>query len=842
MQKEAVVAVTTQDFDLELDKNVIEKAVIRNGRLWAILATKHLFYADLTVRPKPQTRKFTDKELEGCTDIFVQPDGELCVVCSARGHFHVRTGDFSVHKTAVLPNCKITTAAFYKRDKFKDPILFLGTDQGFICYHELNAKNNMERVNMLVVDVPPGVPIRGIAFTPFPNGLTGLCVATQNEVYPFILDEQLVTVKDENAKGHQKQVKLAGVSETGVRANGNLMGVQQAGNMLLEFVLGNEAAPREDKLLSGQTVYNLPDGVIGFCVFHEFVMAYDGNGQMHMYCSNEDPIVSEKFADVKAFDYDPASGDLFAVYTNKVAKLRLDPSMKTSGLDSLRIWLFRKLMIKRKAEAAVDILVRMTLRFDELLKMAGNRPRNRLRLYRNILEKMMAKKIFTKQTRAIAVVTLDMYARVESEENKPDVAGFCKFTEKLLAAKLTTIKYVNETLAQYGWEEPLDQLTDPVTVFNKAMENADQEKAVESLASIRNDNDFSGAALRVFNYDETKVCNVVMKREDLSNSKFLPILMDKQCEEFDRQLFSTGRIKTGALCRVFALAIAKQPDKDRIETFFRDYYTQSPDDISFTIRSLSAAKHFQLLAYGLAARNDPIGAAYMAAREDPASAFDFIPADTPSDVKKRCETRILRSLRQEDAEKLAKTLLDRYRGAGVDMATLLQFIPADTMVSDLAVALAEFVDFNVKRTEQQRHNLDEALEGIHRAQMLKKEREDKTVKLPSTQLCTKCKRPLFTEKGVVYPCSHLLHMRCAQQMADVIEERGKSQFEDVKVDVTTDCPICGFLSVRMIDLPLIPKPKGVDPWTIDPLELPRLLDKRKGKHLPRVFAFAEKLT
>ena len=839
MQAESLVAVTPQFYDLELDKNLLQKVIIRNNRLWAILQNKRLIYADLTVRPKPQVRAFPESELSECRDIFVQPDGELCVVCSARGHFHVSAPEFNVLKTEVLPGTKITCATWYVRDKFRDPILFLGTDLGAICYHELNGKNHMERVNVLLVEVPPGSPIRGLAFVPFENGLTGLCVATQDSAYPFILDEQLVPVKDPKSKGRPgRVVSLAGVSENGVVAQGNLLGVRPDGNMILEFVLDGESEPREEKLLSKQIANDLPGEISGFCLFQEFLMAYDGKGQMLIYSGGKSPIVTETFPDAKAFDYDLVTGEVFAIYDNKVAKLRFDPTAKTSGCDSLRIWLYRKLMMKKKAETAVDILVKMKLSFDELLKMAGTLPQNRLRLYRNILAKMMAKKIFTKQTMAIAAVTLDMYARVESEKKEPDVEGFCKFVEEILEAKLVTMKSVNATLQDYGWEAPLDLLTDPITIFNKAMENADQEKAVDSLTNIRNDNEFSGAALRVYTYDETKVCNAVMKREDLSNSQLLPILMNEQCEDFNRQLFSTGRIKTGALCRVFALAISKQPDRERIETFFRDYYTTATDDISFMIRSLAATKNFKLLAYGLAARNDPILAASMAAREDPACAFDFLPADMEPDLKKRCEMKILRSLPQEDAEKLAKTLLDRYRGAGVDMATLLQFIPADTMVSDLAIALAEFVDLNAKRTEQQRHNLDEALEGIRRAQMLKKEREDKTVKLPSTQLCTKCKRPLFTEKGIVYPCSHLLHMRCAQKMADVIQERAR--YDEVKVDVTTDCPICGFLSVRMIDLPLIPQPKGVDPWTVDPHELPSLVNKGKSKHLG-LFSFAEKL-
>ena len=69
----------------------------------------------------------------------------------------------------------------------------------------------------------------------------------------------------------------------------------------------------------------------------------------------------------------------------------------------------------------------------------------------------------------------------------------------------------------------------------------------------------------------------------------------------------------------------------------------------------------------------------------------------------------------------------------------------------------EINSINQKCAKEQQENMKEALSGYKKAEKLSKHTEEKAITLPSTTLCEKCRKPLFTEPLIVYPCSHVLH-------------------------------------------------------------------------------------
>ena len=116
--------------------------------------------------------------------------------------------------------------------------------------------------------------------------------------------------------------------------------------------------------------------------------------------------------------------------------------------------------------------------------------------------------------------------------------------------------------------------------------------------------------------------------------------------------------------------------------------------------------------------------------------------------------------------------------------------------------------------------INEALIGCDKADKFLNDYEDKAVKLTSMTSCSQCKKPIFTEAGIVYPCSHILHYRCAMDVA--------RQIKNDKIDFTADCPICGFLSIRLIDQPF-GVDKASDPWSVEPEKLQNLVTIQKRR-------------
>jgi hypothetical protein len=187
----------------------------------------------------------------------------------------------------------------------------------------------------------------------------------------------------------------------------------------------------------------------------------------------------------------------------------------------------------------------------------------------------------------------------------------------------------------------------------------------------------------------------------------------------------------------------------------------------------------------------------------------------------------LRALPRADAEKAARALVEGEGGAGVDTPTLLSFLPDTLKVAELATVLAEFTEAKTEESNRQQKSFTGSRNGIQVARALQDQRSDNVCSLSSTELCERCKQHLLPESGIVYPCKHVLHFRCAEQIGKIIPRDP----DEPPIDLTSDCPFCGFLSVRMIDVPLGIAPEGSagDPWSTNVDELLARLDEPKWK-------------
>ena len=150
----------------------------------------------------------------------------------------------------------------------------------------------------------------------------------------------------------------------------------------------------------------------------------------------------------------------------------------------------------------------------------------------------------------------------------------------------------------------------------------------------------------------------------------------------------------------------------------------------------------------------------------------------------------------------------------------MEYLPNSTTGAELLKFVNNFGENYTKYSSDLRKNIDEAIDGCDKAEKLVKNCEEKAVKLTSMTSCSQCKKPIFTESGIVYPCSHILHYKCAKELAN--------QIKNEKIDFTADCPICGFLSIKLIDQPFI-LDKDSDHWSVDPVKLANTVTIQRKK-------------
>jgi hypothetical protein len=813
------------DIEIALQNELSPRYRIRNGRLWGILKNRQLAYVDLNNKPKPQVHLFPEVELSKCIAIFVSSDGAFCLVTvDSSAPFLIRASNLRPRIVPTLPKTIVTTATFFQVDAVPTPHLFMGTDKGLVTYINLKS-DELTRVNIIPVANPPPQPAVGLSMVKFGDGTLGLSIITEKQMYPFFLDRDFME-KPSNSK------MIPYLNGTLIYVERNLIGtLMQEGaasvkKYLFLFILPVESdSPQIGRLYSVQKSLTLKDDIYGFCTADEIPLAYNDKGYLQVFTETHDNEVAHILVPgAIGFEYDSDAGELYAVFPRKVQRIRFDLSGRTRGSDSIRFWLYNRCLAEKKDQDGIAILSRLSLPFDEVLKMVGKSEEQRLRLLQSLLVRIRQKKIRNHRTVAIAVMAIDLFARVECARAKPKESDFIEFAEGLLADQLIDLETVKKVLIDYGWDRPLAKLGDEVTMFKKLMERGAYAPAQEQLRRIVDDQRFCDCALRLFGHAREEVVQAVGRRESVENEKLAPILMSDEARPIVCQLFQTGRLTKPWLCRAYSIAVSKAPSEALIEPFFKKFAYSKDGDIPAMARCLITERQFLMLAYGLRANNDLVGAVAVAAKGDgpkgdaaqgdAVSAFDIIPPGIEPELKKRCAMRILRSLERKKAELVAQKLVNEYAGAGVDVPTLLQFLPDDLPIAKLDVVLAEFTKAKNVAAEEQKGRFTGSKSGIERAQKLMANRTEKISSLSSTEPCERCKRPFFSEPGIVYPCSHVLHMTCAAKLAKMVPLLSG----DDPIDIKADCPFCGFLSIRLLASPYARPPEGeseADAWSTD---------------------------
>lgn len=737
-------------------------------------------------------------------------------MATTSGYFYVPTSTFTPIKTEVFPGSKITTASFFQPGRFGVSYLFLGTDRGELMYL---VTNDMNTVNSLPFQLQWDAPITGVTFATYPNGMIGICVVTDQQVYPYLVNSRF-ELDEEWRNQHQRITQLVDVRTGGVRCERNMLAAWCGKNIIFEFLLdAKNASPETDSLITRQQFYTIPEDTTGYCVMDEFMLSYNGNGHACMYCTAANEVVTDfVVSGARMFVFDPSSGAVYAVMQKTIAKLIFDRSGVGDDLSALRLWIYNQCLAKSKDDVAVHMLLRLKLDLDQLRKMIGRKPRMKLRLYKEMMLKIMNKGVKTPQARALAIAAVDLYAMVEAANpRKHDVHGFVTFVRQLMKADLIAGKTVYHILRGYSWYDPLPELCDPKDVFNELMALGRYKEALALLPKM-SDDDFGPAALRILKYDAEQVCKALAARNSIDNLEYVPILMSDCGQTLVRSIFPTQEMKSDAMARIVATVIAQNPTKEIIEEFLM----KRPDDLDFLVRSLVDSGKYLMAGYAFAAMGQWMKAVLVAAKENPSAAFDLIPSDISSDDREQYTIRVLKSLSQEKASEVAMTLIKDGKGNSVDMAELIKCLPRDTTMSVLYNALCEFVDVNRKRLEEQQIQRDEALKGIEEARLLRETAVKEPVSVSSMETCVKCKMPVLSKEAVVYPCGHLLHASCVREIAN--------EMKLVGTDIITDCPICGFLSVRMIDIPFRVSASEDRRWPADIDFLPSPRGARKPFH------------
>jgi hypothetical protein len=820
----------SSDIDLGIKEDLSSQYKIRNGRLWALFKSRQLVYVDLNLRPKPQVHIFTHPHLCRCAQLFVSSDGGFCLVTvEGTVPYLIRSSNLVPFAVPVLPRNNVTTATFFQIGSVPIPHLFMGTDHGQIAFLDLKSRD-LQRVSVVPVQLPNNSAIVGLSFISFVNGDIGLSVITAKQIHAFLLERDFTKIPSNPPMVPQ----LEGVQPRDIFTEGPFIGLMM-GPILLAYLLpvGTDK-PQLGNFYMTQRSYAVPADAVGYSLFDEFALAYNSTGDVFIFMGTQEgsEIAKHSVPGAQGFEYDTDSGELYAIFPRKLTRLRFDPTLKTRGSDSIRLWVFNHFMANKKEKEAIGVLSKVSLPFDELLKMVGRRDDWRLQLFQHLLADVRTKRIKSQRAIAIAVLAFDFYVRVELFKARPHVEEFCVFVTGLIQDGLIDMATVTKILSDYGWESPLEVLADQVTLFNKYLESRIYDMAVVQMNRINDDRAFCRAALRIFPHMPKDVARALDKRESVDNVKLAPILISEECRPLVFKLLQTGRLTKPWLRRLYSLVVSRNPTEELIEPFFTRFQYSSDLDVPAMVRCLAAEKQFIMLAVGLRANHQIVGAVAAAAMGDPVSAFDVIPQTEGPEVKKRCAIRILRSLTRTNAEKVARRLVESYAGAGVDVPTLLQFIPDDLPVAQLAVVLAEFTKTKRETAAEQRRSFDGSKNGILRAQKLQAEHAPFVSSLSSTEPCEKCKTPLFAQPGIVYPCGHVLHLKCAEKIAKLLPAAPG----DKPLRLDDDCPFCGFLSVRMLAAPFV-KPvseSGIDPWTVNLEDLLRAADDSRWKLIPRL--------
>jgi hypothetical protein len=356
---------------------------------------------------------------------------------------------------------------------------------------------------------------------------------------------------------------------------------------------------------------------------------------------------------------------------------------------------------------------------------------------------------------------------------------------------------VKQTLDQYAWSEPLQELLQPRQLFDACLEADNPDRA---LVCLQKANSFT-PYLRLLRRKPTDVLGQLRERKPPLSPTIIPVLLCPGAEDVVWHYFNLGA-PPAWLRDLFGLCLAARGSRSDAVTYVGGFgltWAQA----YFAARCLLSAGRYDDLAAGLARRDDPLAASGVAARCGANCRLDFLGPDVEPDVRVRCHVRLLRGMPRPEAEALAERLLgDR---DGLEVSALIPYLPQRTKVADLSAAVAAYATKKKKIGFEEKERLNAALTGVTDANRLKRAAEDRPIPFNGRRICSRCGRLIFSEPFLVWACGHIIHERCVVAILQKAGLPGK--------DPPKCCPLCGPVCATMVDRPF--EPPRDEGWSLD---------------------------
>jgi hypothetical protein len=771
---------------------------IRDSYMWARMQSDCLVHARLT--PEPSFESF--QQVQKVELMSVSPRGDFCFVRCRSGHYLISAEDLRIQEAKLLPRAVALWGDWVHISKYPKPFLFVDVVQRdgtqLILQYNLNVATLIQCAVLPENLIAFPAKLRAIHLFQFKDGLYGLAAITDKKIYPYILGEDFMKLGD-----HGQEIQLPGEARF-IYCESTVIGFTFAEHIFAIVIDRGLLQAVPLKFLERQLFYSCA-GALGLSATDTFMFKF-AKGEVEIFDLQRDALVEcLRVPGAELFDMDLVRGELYSISGRTVTRHLFQREETVDPIDPLRLWLFRKFLAAGNHGEAVDMLLRTKVSIHEMCNLCENESAEmRLHLFKGLLK---LQGIDQRIRASLAYLAFDLYARLESDKPDPNCRDFANWTAALISGGLLTDKIARGTLALYNWEKPLHSMTKPKYLFALSMAAGDHTAALSYLERVDNPKRFVILALRLLKANPEAVVAMLKQRKLPLASNMLPIIMMHQSGDYIESLFQ--RPDPPPWIRdMFALWLANSPgSRDAVLNYMRRIPTFDRQAVTIFARSLIQAGRFNELTAGLALRREFYLAAGVAARGGPTSDFNFIPeTDGDMDLRKRCTSRVLTSMRPPDAAVVAEQLLRSNRSP--EIGSLIEYLPESTKVADLRTTIAKYATRKQKIGQTQKEQLNNALTGITVARELKKQVAERGLTFHGCAACAKCGRAALVEPGIVYPCSHVLHQSCVAAMLERVAL-------DPKL-AARSCPLCGILAIEMIDHPFVPA--KTDCWSMDPAE------------------------
>ena len=803
---------------------------IRSGRLWGKTQDKILIFSDLNIKPQPKLQYFTSfKQIDFYS---VHSDGGYCFVKTLDNKYFILSVVNDVSQKEVKIFDKVTAISWATLKNNPQPFAFFVTDKLYLGYFNLNTQ--LTACSIVPLDPPLKDRIDFFNILQFQD---------ERIVFSYFVGDNLTQRIFENGKFSQIKDTQRSTTIFGFDPKRHPYFME---NEYLAFSTRNQQQfmfynikldPTIPKVTGSQVYRNLTNFNINFenddiknnkiAITHNIIYQFVKNKVSFYIIShnhNEDAVFSMTLPNANIFELDTVTGVIYSIKNNSIASYSFVSKYSDStGFDVFRYWLFSHLMEQKKEDPAVEILSQSSTSFDRIIRFSKNQPDTfRLKLFKILLAN--AKQVHKLQCSAIAICILDLYVRISCMETDPTkkeerINEFIQWAKSMEEKQILTKQIIEKALIEYDWIDAYRHFLQPAAKFDLNMLLGKYQEAEEDLKQIREPNLYASAALRLSAHMKENVIADISARNDLS-SKIIPLITNDKFLPALEELAALGRLESGWLKRLFALCIAHKPNsasisdfyKDCLSDHFSDRFSENFSCSQTLLRSLCSAKLYLEAAKCICQDQEFLPFAVgIAALKSPEDAFDLIPPNAPITVKRRCALRILRSIKKDDTAIVAKKLLTSTNL--IDMVTLIEFLPGTTSVREVSKSIYKYSINNQDAAKEEKKKSDAALKDISDTNELISTKSANVVKLFKYHTCSKCGKLLLNETGIVYPCSHALHQHCASEILETFPQSFGQE-----MNISDDCPICGFVCVRMIDHPFEPECENqnfVDPWSVD---------------------------